>query len=81
MWYTVFEVTGKGFFPTDMLRRDCCFPESTSDVEEMAFGTGEMRTVRMVTHHSTKANPGLTPDRWRSFGWELRLVRTGRSTR
>ncbi len=63
---TTFEVTGRGEFPIDMLRYDCCFPNTGSDSAAiMHDGT---RTVSLVKYHADK-EPLITDARWNSFGW------------
>lgn len=62
----IFYVRGRGEFPFDMLRHDQCFPSTSSDAEKLA-DTWAYRTIEMSTDFHK-----ITPDRWRSFGWEAR---------
>ncbi|MAE87216.1 MAG: hypothetical protein CMB80_31070 [Flammeovirgaceae bacterium] len=68
-YVTTFAVSGSSSFPTDMLRRDRCFPDNPDDadkINEMGF----RRTVKLVTFHSTK-NHNITFGRWDSFSWSV----------
>ena len=60
-------VTGRGEFPMDMLRYDCCWPLSSSDVAKLDSGlvhsSREPRSVIMASY--TKP----TIEHWASFGW------------
>jgi hypothetical protein len=55
-----YTVSGRGNFPTDMLRYDNARPLSPVETEGRA-----LREVRIV------AAGGCTPERWRSFGWSV----------
>ena len=75
MYVTDFYVTGKGEFPLDMLRYDCCYPYSGEDAAK--FRTPDtleeykaLRTVRLVSCSYS----GPTADRWSSFGWSASPV-------
>jgi len=35
MWIHEFTVRGRGAFPLEMLRHDCCFPKSTEDADKI----------------------------------------------
>ena len=62
----VFEVSGKGNFPLDMLRYDQCWPRSPEDVS---------RILDQVCNGTKKVSINLTSysqptvDRWKSFCW------------
>ncbi len=64
--------TGKGYFPTDMLRYDCCWPATTEDAVAMTrspdnFDMDEEYSVTVKTRL-----PGFTTARWASFGWRVK---------
>jgi hypothetical protein len=65
-----FTVQGRGYFPLDMLRHDCCWPTTSSDAAAMAYDPrfeSDRRAVRTV---NLSYNIGtVTDERWRSFGW------------
>lgn len=68
--YRTFAVaTGKGPFPMDMLRYDCCFPAKAEDAHEIN-STKDFRAIALAQDHD-KATGRWTPDRWASFGWIL----------
>lgn len=59
---TFFVVQGRGFFPTDMLRHDCCTP-----VRAVAgYTAGHQRATLSVADGKL-----ITRDRWSSFGWSV----------
>lgn len=67
-----FIVEGRGAFPEDMLRYDCCSFNTPEDRERAAPGapydeTRSVRRVCLVRDIRDKHYP--TGDRWRSFGW------------
>jgi len=63
MKYMKFTISGRGNFPLDMLRYDCCYPSSPQDVSKI-----EGREPREIT--LIAANPfAPTKGRWASFGW------------
>jgi hypothetical protein len=65
MRHIKFTVSGRGLFPLDMLRYDCCYPASPQDVNSM-----DGRARREVT--LVAANPvAPTTGRWASFGWDV----------
>lgn len=70
----VFDVTGYGPFPLDMLRYDCCFPASEEDSARMERTFNRRArdeatiTLRYVSEYKPK---GPTDARWRSFGWRV----------
>lgn len=60
-----YTVAGKGYFPVDMLRYDCCWPASQEDVPELRDFTD-----RTATRRITLCGLGTpTTGRWNSFGW------------
>ena len=69
-------VSGKGLFPTDMLRYDQCFPcserDSASIDDPHRYGdmSGEIRTVELC---ASNVNPNWQPTtgRWNSFNWQV----------
>lgn len=69
---TTFQVTGRGTFPLDMLRYDCCWPYESGDVSRIEYerGKDDPQEVRRVTL-STYGTP--TEARWSSFGWSVDL--------
>lgn len=69
-----FAVRGKGVFPLDMLRYDCCWPLRGEDVHEMEKPSTVMRNTheRIIwLKTSGRADPRPTVARWASFGWEV----------
>ncbi|KPK66576.1 MAG: hypothetical protein AMS21_02120 [Gemmatimonas sp. SG8_38_2] len=81
---TIFTVTGRGQFPTDMLRYDQCYPFGPDDAvnlylapcddglhyvnDAQAAGRSTTRQVTLV-HVSDRRHWAPTKDRWASFGW------------
>lgn len=61
-----FTVAGRGAFPLDMLRYDCCWPMTGDDVTNLD-GTIERREITLVS--ATPNSP--TRGRWSSFGWPV----------
>lgn len=59
-------VTGKGTFPTDMLRHDQSWPASSRDVDLLHM-SDERRTVKLRTY----SRFNVTDGRWASFGWTV----------
>ena len=78
MYYQPFAVTGRGAFPTDMLRYDHCWPKTQDDIIPMAsasyYGTRRVQLARYVDNK--KEQP--TFERWSSFGWlvEVQSINT-----
>lgn len=74
---TVFEwllvVEGRGDFPFDMLRYDTCMPHEETDAHRIERA-GERR--RLVLCRRSVSDTTGTPERWRSFGWEVLAVTT-----
>ena len=64
-----FSVTGRGFFPFDMLRYDRCWPESQDDVTNL--GLNEMVRVVTLKRYSSVKGELPTIARWQSFRWEV----------
>lgn len=67
-----FRVYGRGPFPVDMLRHDCCYPaDTTSAFQIMEDASGGIETYRKVREVVLITNMRLGPtvERWRSFGW------------
>lgn len=79
IYLVTFTVQGKGTFPMDMLRHDCCWPADTHSA--YALLTPEDRsnranlrsvTLRRRVHANSPvlaAPRAVTVDRWASFGW------------
>lgn len=67
---TRFTVKGRYPFPMDMLRYDSCWPstgESVAAIHNSITRQGDReQTVTLLTDMV-----GITPDRWRSFGWTV----------
>lgn len=70
---------GSMTFPWDMLRYDFCSPssesEDSSQLETLASPLNrkldESTQLRVIVVRRTKGLGKFTPERWRSFGWEL----------
>lgn len=60
-------VRGRGIFPLDMLRYDCCFPATSEDVS-LINETGELRSVTLVLRNAIRIP---TVGRWNSFTWAV----------
>jgi hypothetical protein len=68
---TTFTVEGKGIFPADMLRYDCCWPVTTNDAIRMVFTAPfSVQKLRQI-HLMTNAENRPTVGRWESFGWKV----------
>ncbi len=67
-----FAVRGSGTFPTDMLRRDLCYPASSMDATKMGI-SGAVGVSRTVVLHSVRPEENREPmyERWATFGWEV----------
>lgn len=74
----VFKVKGKGFFPIDMLRYDCCYPNNSEDVGRVRGFDDGIAGERIVElgRRVEKKTDLPTNDRWKSFGWQVIEVRT-----
>ena len=76
----LFEVTGVGRFPCDMLRYDSCWPVDPEDALKIELSPEECeledlrerRTVQLAKFCYVKSDPLVTSARWRSFGWHVR---------
>ena len=69
-------VEGIGDFPLDMLRHDCAYPADQQSVTAIMAGlrwaasrkrSRETLRVRLVSDRAP------TSERWRSFGWTVRV--------
>jgi hypothetical protein len=66
-------VTGRGYFPFDMLRYDACWPASGEDAARIEWEFAkpgdkvrrDQRSVRLRSYREP------TVDRWTSFGWSV----------
>lgn len=67
----VIEVEGRGAFPVDMLRYDCCSPRDTQAVSEIE-SSHQRRAVGVPIRLNCWTKP--TPERWRSFGWTCKVI-------
>jgi len=70
-----FIVSGKGRFPVDMLRYDCCWPRDGASAEAILTPVDREvraapREVRLVTG---KQHGAPCVGRWASFGWTVTL--------
>lgn len=69
-------VTGKGHFPTDMLRYDRCWPEDGEAVVSMGARPddteGFFDVIRVIRLASVRPP---TAERWAGFGWTVREIR------
>lgn len=78
----LFRVKGRGEFPTDMLRYDRCWPESSDDAMLMMLDRHD-RTVTLRRAFDGTRNAalvhGATRRRWESFGWEVTDIAAGKS--
>lgn len=69
---TIVTVEGDGPFPIDMLRYDCCFPDSETMSERIDFLNDQHN--RVIELRRRGLNPRLgqhSIGRWRSFGWTV----------
>ena len=73
---TIFEATGRGPFPVDMLRYGACSPLKNSAGLTTKLDAGT-RTVRLATNHEG-ATHWLKPARWQSFGWTIDILTTAK---
>ena len=64
-----FSVRGRGRFPVDMLRYDCCYPVTGIGADRLL--DTDMKTERtIVLRRVTRtSNWEPTEGRWSSFGW------------
>ena len=68
-----FTVAGKGPFPLDMLRYDCCYPMESGDALEIEKsledrGCQKAHTVRLFARSAERR---VTDGRWESFRWHV----------
>lgn len=77
MYYHIFEVSGRGKFPTDMLRYDRCAPHDHSGVSALDANADEKWTGRFVQYTPGKFNK-ITVERWRSFWCYVHLIESGK---
>ena len=71
-------VTGKGEVPFDMLRYDCCFPDSPEDAARMHVDWTNRNYTRAIILAKYDKMGGFTPARWSSFGWGAKEFRDDR---
>lgn len=66
----VFKVTGKGYFPVDMLRYDHCYPADSESATKLlrSHNGASFLEPRTISLRSLKAP---TVGRWESFGWKV----------
>ena len=62
------EVSGKGAFPTDMLRHDCAWPADTTSALDI------LRLDRRTLRVFVSKRRFFQPARWNSFGWAANEV-------
>jgi hypothetical protein len=58
-------VTGKGYFPLDMIRHDAAWPAASEDAAKLDSHWPENRAIRLFSYRKP------TVDRWASFGWTV----------
>lgn len=67
-----FVVEGRGYFPTDMLRYDQCYPDTQSDSAAVGDGSyieGARRVVLCTENYNKNWQPNVA--RWASFSWRV----------
>ena len=69
----VFKVTGRGRFPVDMLRHDCCWPVCGGDADNI-LGTDTRFVVLSLADCGWGDLSGPTVARWASFGWACEII-------
>lgn len=63
---------GHGDFPFDMLRYDFCAPSSEAqDSYFLDYASKDREVTRVIVLKRWDGAGRWTPDRWKSFGWEL----------
>lgn len=73
-----YTVTGTGYFPIDMLRRDACYPADDTAVRNMMDqpdhheNRKDFYSVPRKVKLSSSRKP--TTARWESFGWDVGTV-------
>lgn len=70
LYYFRYEVTGRGNFPLDMLRRDMCYPYDTDSVINIDSEEYVERTV-VLCHWDARRHWTPNTERWESFGWKV----------
>jgi hypothetical protein len=62
-------------FPTDMLRHDACWPETSDDAVKLATACRSGKEFKEIWGGESIGLVGVrggpTPGRWASFGWEV----------
>lgn len=74
-------VTGRGTFPSDMLRYDSCEPVNFDLVDSFNGPKAQLHegeTELIVARPTPFMNAGWTTERWSSFMWSLAHLRTER---
>jgi len=69
-----YTVTGKGIFPTDMLRHDCAFPADTTSGFMLLSRDPRTVTLRasvLAGNKDLAVTRAITAARWASFGWSV----------
>lgn len=69
-----FTVSGRGHFPLDMLRRDCCWPRTQVDVEGLSWPDFKQIDAQFHEQERRVTLVGVmmpTIARWLSFGWNV----------
>jgi len=61
----LFEVTGSGKFPTNLLADQSCFPKTVEDAHNAFEFSSSRRTI------SLKGIRIPSPDLWLSYGWSI----------
>jgi len=70
VYRTRFTVEGRGHFPVDMLRYDCCYPETSRDGKYIQVRHEDITTILLARVHAGKQwHP--TEARWNSFRWAV----------
>ena len=71
-----FTVTGRGYFPVDMLRYDRCVARTIDDAINIQLsrfppGIDDPRKINLIAYVPVGCTLAPTFDRWRSFGWTV----------
>lgn len=66
-----FTVTGRGAFPLDMLRYDCCYPAHPEDVAAMDYDNTTREGIRAQRTVKLRGLGMPEMSRWNSFGWSV----------
>lgn len=68
----VYEVSGSGEFPFDMLRYDTCWPGREAETHKLGLETQRLGSGRRQTRTVQIVGlKGPTLARWESFGWKV----------